>query len=515
MSHIGKIVYSGPIGIVHQEKFIKLQLSGLASQVLDQDEVQYRIDKGSALIEKIINRKPQTTIGYIISSNPKYSFVQLPLLSPISSIPVSRIESTYILCFIDIHQCRVLKSYLEIPRLISDYHSNFQMNPELYKKYISQFQSKPDNKKVLDLTHLPTFHIDPPGCVDIDDFLTLDPKQSKIWIHIVDITKYVELGSEQDQRGFRYGYTWYFPGTSIHLLEPLNASEFYTWTLEVDLSSSEPHVELYQSKIKNHYHFTYAQVQEVLDGKKEDPLGFKWSMDVLEKIHPVKYIRQGRRMVWSAEGELSFEEEMNSQRLVAGWMIFYNSWIGKNIKVQDQLLPQRYHPLSKIYDPDGLEDLPDEVKHILWVKNMRQAEYQHQSGHFGLNKEFYTHSTSPLRRYFDRWIQYLIVHPVERNIEVEGEVLQYLNRLELSSERVSDWVHQEFLIQWVEKQKDKLWDAYVIKNHMNSGSMNSGSEIYIYEIQEILFYKGNLGKVSGDKIYVKLIIKNHKIIPVY
>jgi exoribonuclease R len=514
MSFIGKIVYSGPIGILHQEKFIKLKPCGIASQVIDQDRVEYHIENQSAVVDKILERIPKTTIGQILSSNSKFVFIHLPLLSPISSIPYEKkliSSNDYHLCHITLDQLVVQKSYSDLEKLIEDYHKNYALDLKLYEKFISQFHSLQKNKSdVLDLTHLQTFHIDPSGSEDIDDFISLDPKQSKIWIHIIDITHYSPIGSKDDQTGFQYGFTWYLPNQTLHLLEPLIEKELYVLTMEMDLAFDEPKVKLYQSKIKNHFDFTYSEIQEILDGKKEDTLGFGWGMQILEKIHPVRYIRQGRKLKWNSKGQPMYEEELLAQRWVAGWMIYYNSWIGKNIRIKDQLVPQRYHPLSHLYDKEEITDsLPDEVKHILWVRRMKQAEYQHQSGHFGLDKEFYTHATSPLRRYFDRWIQMLYFFEPIRDYELEKAVLQHLNRCELDSERISDWVDQQYKVRWVNQNLNVLWEAYVIQIHP------TGLEIYVYEIQEIVFVPTKIisfFKKVGEKINVELFTKNHKIL---
>ena len=84
---------------------------------------------------------------------------------------------------------------------ILEFHNN---NRELISRYYSEiskievpiftnekYSILSENIPIRDLTHLETFHIDPSGCVDIDDFMSIDMKSKKIYIHIIDITKYV------------------------------------------------------------------------------------------------------------------------------------------------------------------------------------------------------------------------------------------------------------------------------------------------------------------------------------
>jgi ribonuclease R len=76
--------------------------------------------------------------------------------------------------------------------------------------------------------------------------------------------------------------------------------------------------------------------------------------------------------------------------------------------------------------PRALQEILDEVRgkpeemvvNTVMLRSMQQAKYYQESlGHFGLSTEFYTHFTSPIRRYPD-----LIVHRLIRTYLVEGKV---------------------------------------------------------------------------------------------
>lgn len=78
--------------------------------------------------------------------------------------------------------------------------------------------------------------------------------------------------------------------------------------------------------------------------------------------------------------------------------------------------------------PRAPQDILEEVKgtpeemviSTVMLRSMKQAKYEAESlGHFGLSAEFYTHFTSPIRRYPD-----LIVHRLIRTYLIEGKTDQ-------------------------------------------------------------------------------------------
>jgi hypothetical protein len=487
----------------------------LASQVIDEDIVLFTIQKngdslGQGIVHKIVERRSQPFIGIVTKITSKFMFIHLPLHNPCSSIPCIISLSNQnvkvgdnVLGWIDKDKCEVLEFGLGVRDIIQKYHN------ELYKISITELLLEPqiaEEKPIIDLTHLDTFHIDPSGCVDIDDLMSIDLSMNKIYIHIVDISKYISIGSKEDRMGLLYGNTWYFPEFALHLYP--NVSDFYNrplycMTMDITFEDGELlKVDFYKSKVKIEYDFTYAEVQEIFDGKEHQlKKGLDWSLEMIRSIY-LPNVNHMRKLYWKINQNkinIEYENELLSHRYINAWMVFYNSWIGENIRIKGQLLPQRHHPETKIR-PILSQDttIPKEVQYIMNVKQMRQAEYMNKAGHFGLNKNFYTHATSPLRRYFDRWVQYMYSY----DFWISGEnLLDHLNRMERISERVSDWFHKQILFQYVEQDQDKLWEAYPVKIHPR------GVEWYLYELQEFIYQSNEdrfivLGERGGLKLKV-------------
>jgi exoribonuclease R len=525
----GKIIMNtSMIGIKNllDDSFLKLGMKDLASQVIDEDIVDFSVQNQQGIVHKIIERRKQPFIGMISKVTPKTTYLHLPLLNPCSSVPVNLQGSNYganykvgdwVVGWIDIQKCEVVERSDQIKSMIQRFHK------ELLKMNIPyvQPQLQEDQYPIKDLTHLSTFHIDPPGCIDIDDLMSIDLSNNKVYIHIIDITKYISIGSEEDLFGLCYGNTWYLPNMSDLHLYP-NASQIYDRplsciTMEITFKSSKEgdeqnnedlvDVNFYKSIVELKYHFTYFEVQEIFEGK-EHPLTkeLNQSLKWIRNIYLPKESMM-RRLHWKFnEDKISivFDQELLAHRFINGWMVFYNSWVGQNIRVNGQLLPQRHHPetsIRSVFQEDS--QIPKEVQHLLQVKEMRQAEYMNKAGHFGLQRNFYTHMTSPLRRYFDRWVQYMWTF----NFSIEcQELLDHLNRMERISERVSDWYHKQILFQYVDQNKNKEWEAYVVKIHPR------GIEWYLYELQEFIYVnQSEPFSVLGEKSYLKLQVDRKSI----
>lgn len=512
----GKVLTNGTIlGLKSFEdnQYYKIERKELASQVLDEDIVEFELINQKAVVYKIISRSSQPFIGVVTKITPKYIYLNLPLLNPFSSIPHPSLMNrkieigTKVLGEISLDKLQIQSLYKNDRQLLTDYYihlhqKNLSLNPIQLEKDLS-------TQTVKDLTYLTTFHIDPSGCVDIDDFMSIDSSSNKIYIHIVDITKYIPLNSKEDLEERKIGYTWYFPDFSIHLHAPESSKQLFCLTLEIqiDPSTNQPErIDFYPSKIKCSYDFIYEEIQDIFDEKVVHSLknDLIWSLNIIQRIYFPKQSHFRKRIIQKQNDkiDLRYQEELLSHRFVSAWMIYYNSWIAEHFPV-----PQRFHPETKILEMNHSQ-LPKEVQHILYVKQMREADYRNHEMekqedkilHFALNKKFYTHSTSPLRRYFDRLIQNICVNNIK---DVSNEVLDHLNRMERLSERVNEWYEKQLLFTFVEQNKDKLWQSFIVQKHFN------GIELYIYDLQEFIFVKNLFqDKNIGDQINIRNGIPN-------
>ena len=141
--------------------------------------------------------------------------------------------------------------------------------------------------------------------------------------------------------------------------------------------------------------FTYNKVDEILD-KKTNEFNLNNLMDVANKIENKYGFNVGSE---------------KSHKLVEIYMVFANMLAAKHLveenKIKYPLI--RTHFSKPSFDQNKLDEIKDPcLKHYMYILNMNRAMYETKYDkifHQGLNIKYYTHFTSPIRRYAD-----IIVH---------------------------------------------------------------------------------------------------------
>lgn len=187
---------------------------------------------------------------------------------------------------------------------------------------------------------------------------------------------------------------------------------------------------------------------------------------------------------------------------------FADSLEGFGIKTRDLSNRKELNRiLRKIKDhPQG------HMLRIEFLKSMRQACYRSTpDGHFGLNKNYYTHFTSPIRRYAD-----LVIHRLFARHLVDGprdnntpnykpsklaEIAQHLSLTEQNSteaERESNKIKLlEFFERELKKKKKSSFDA-VIMDVRNHGMFVELKESMAYGLVHVSTLRDDLYKLNDD-----------------
>lgn len=264
-----------------------------------------------------------------------------------------------------------------------------------------------------DLTHLDTFTVDPVTSVDLDDAISIDMEQRRLYVHIVDIAR--ALTPELEERMFRHGSTLYLPNDTVHLLPPEFVSELslnagvprHAISVEMaldagwNISSHTIYPSLILVKRRLHY--------EQLDGLKD--------------CVPYRFLAEfagahGESLPLDLPGLVSVDGAPRAvasndlaHRMVACAMIAANFAVSAHLSALGVVLPQRFHEApSGLFAADVAPVTGNSVvDSYLAVKKWRPAVYDlHRRGHFGLGLETYVHFTSPLRRYPDVLVHRLL-----------------------------------------------------------------------------------------------------------
>ncbi|MEN1967261.1 ribonuclease R [Lentibacillus sp. N15] len=315
--------------------------------------------------------------------------------------------------------------------------------------------------------------IDGADAKDLDDAVTvkqLDNGNYKLGVYIADVSYYVKEGTPMDKEAFERGNSVYLVDRVIPMiphrlsngicsLNPKVNRLTLGCEMEINTKGEVVEHEIFQSVIKTTERMTYYDVNQMLVDKAEDVRQQYASLvPMFEKMEELAAILRKKRM---SRGAIDFDfkeaqvlvdengkaedvvlrERSVAERLIEEFMLAANETVAEHFHWMDVPFIHRIHEnpdegkLQNFFEflaglgytvkgtaneihPRSLQQVIEEVQgkpeemivSKLMLRSMKQAKYDPQSiGHFGLATEFYTHFTSPIRRYPD-----LIVHRLIR-----------------------------------------------------------------------------------------------------
>lgn len=342
-----------------------------------------------------------------------------------------------------------------------------------------------------DLRDLPTVTIDGADAKDFDDAITVNHEGEgyRVWVHIADVTHYVEPGSRLDREALRRGNSVYLPGRVAPMLPEKLSNEVCSLNPEVDRAAVTVEMRVdgdgdllekraYRSLIRSDARLTYEAVDAFLAGEDEIPQsGMVSAARELAKKLRTKAVLRGKLEISSGEPEYELDgdgvpadthlrHETAARSLIEELMVLTNQAVALMLeehgifRVHDspdaaemELLEQRLRAIGFHEEPDSgsLSDIAARAKSNavsqLILRALPRAMYSpNDSGHFGLALEHYTHFTSPIRRYSD-----ILVHRAlldEDFPEDASEVAQHISAREYASalcERSAD----DYTLMWL------------------------------------------------------------------
>ncbi|MHA6486727.1 ribonuclease R [Bacillus cabrialesii] len=323
--------------------------------------------------------------------------------------------------------------------------------------------------------------IDGADAKDLDDAVTvtkLDDGSYKLGVHIADVSHYVTENSPIDKEAIERGTSVYLVDRVIPMIPhrlsngicSLNPKvDRLTLSCEMTINSQGQVTEheIFQSVIKTTERMTYSDVNQILvDDDEELKQKYEPLVPMFKDMERLAQILRDKRMNRGAvdfdfkeakvlvddEGavkDVVIRERSVAEKLIEEFMLVANETVAEHFHWMNVPFIYRIHEepnaekLQKFLEfvttfgyvvkgtagdihpralqsvLDAVRDKPEEtVISTVMLRSMKQAKYDPQSlGHFGLSTEFYTHFTSPIRRYPD-----LIVHRLIRTYLINGKV---------------------------------------------------------------------------------------------
>lgn len=355
---------------------------------------------------------------------------------------------------------------------------------------------KEELKKRRDFRQITTFTIDPADAKDFDDALSFQQLENgnyEIGIHIADVSYYVIPDSLLDQEAFDRGTSVYLVDRVIPMLPerlsnnlcslvPNEDRLVFSAVFEMDPNANVIDQWFGRSVIHSNRRFSYEEVQEIIEQETGE-----YSEEILT-MNKLAYILRERKF---KHGAISFEtaevkfrldekgkplgvytrERKDAHKLIEDFMLLANrkvaEFIGQQGKgKQKKTFVYRVHDAPNEENIHSFAQFAARFGHKLNIKNEREtarsintlmeriegAKEQNvlttlairsmakaiyttkKTSHYGLAFDYYTHFTSPIRRYPDvmvhRLLQYYLDGGKSANAEAYEKMCEYASQME-------------------------------------------------------------------------------------
>ena len=392
-----------------------------------------------------------------------------------------------------------------------------------------------------DFRQVTTFTIDPKDAKDFDDALSIRKLDNGLWeigVHIADVSHYVKEGGVIDKEAEKRATSVYLVDRTIPMLperlcnlicslRPNEEKLAYSVIFNINEKGEVHDARVVHTVINSDRRFTYEEAQQVIETKEGD---FKEEVLMMDKI--AKALRENRftsgainfdryevKFEIDANGKpisVYFKESKDANKLVEEFMLLANKTVAEKIGSvkkggKAKVLPYRIHDLPdpeklanlsqfiarfgyKVRTTGSKTDISKSINHLLSdiqgkkeenlietvsIRAMQKARYStHNIGHYGLAFEYYTHFTSPIRRYPDMLVHRLVSKyldggrsAMESKYEALCEHSSSMEQIAANAERASIKYKQvEFMSEHVGQVYDGVisgvteWGLYVELN---------------------------------------------------
>ncbi len=391
---------------------------------------------------------------------------------------------------------------------------------------VSDIISKEEIAKRRDFRDTLTFTIDPHDAKDFDDALSikkLDNGNWEIGVHIADVTHYVTPGSALEEEAVKRATSVYLVDRVVPMLpeklsnmvcslRPHEEKLTFSAVFEMDDNAKVINRWFGRTVIYSDHRFAYADAQEVIETGKGTLTEEITTMNRLATIMRKQRMQDGALAFDKVEVKFElnenhepigvyFKQSKEANHLIEEFMLLANrevaEFIGKdkkNNKPSNKTFVYRIHDEPK---PDRLADLGNFVKQFgynvntknknaisqslnrmlqevkgkgeanmietLTIRSMAKAVYSTDNiGHYGLAFDYYTHFTSPIRRYPDMMVHRLLQH------YLDGGAPANKNEYEELCEHSSD---REKLATEAERDSIKYMQVKFMQKHVGEDFM--------------------------------------------
>ncbi len=350
-----------------------------------------------------------------------------------------------------------------------------------------------------------TCTIDPKDAKDFDDALSIR-KQGKLWevgVHIADVSHYVKEGSVIDKEAVKRATSVYLVDRTIPMLperlcnficslRPDEEKLTYSVIFSLDDEANVKNYHIAHTVIKSNRRYAYEEVHKL--AKKLREKRFKGGA--------VKFDREELHFDIDEKGKpirAYFKKSNDATQLIEEFMLLANRTVAESVgkvkkgnkaktlpyRVHDQPDPTKLEMLREFVIKFGykmktagtkgaisksLNTLMDDCQgkkeqkliETVALRAMMKARYStHNIGHYGLAFDYYTHFTSPIRRYPDTMVHRLLTKYQDggrsANQEKYEELCEHCSDMEVTAQQAE---RDSIKYKMVEFMEDKIGESY-------------------------------------------------------
>jgi len=394
--------------------------------------------------------------------------------------------------------------------------------PEEVEAYASEIPieiTKEEISKRRDMRKDLTFTIDPKDAKDFDDalsFMVLENGNYEIGVHIADVSHYVKENTILEQEAYERATSVYLVDRVVPMLPEILSNNVcslrpneekltFSVVFKMDQKGNVLDSWFGRTVIYSDKRFAYEDAQEIIEGNDvavEEPIKEAiLTLDTLAKKIRKRRMSQGAISFDRTEVRFNLDENANpigvyvkeskdANKLIEEFMLLANRKVAEFIGKKKKTFVYRIHDepnidklallqgiISKFgyrIDTNSRESTSNSLNQLLsdvhgkaesnmietlTIRSMSKAIYTTDNiGHYGLAFDYYTHFTSPIRRYPDVMAHRLLQHYLDGGESVKVE--KYEEQCKHSSER-------EFMASKAERDSIKYMQVKYMQDHQD------------------------------------------------
>lgn len=468
-----------------------------------------------------------------------------------------------------------------------DFPLEFPKAAEAEAKRIKNEVAPEELAKRRDFRNIWTCTIDPADAKDFDDALSLQKLPDGNWevgVHIADVSHYVTPGSAIDAEAYERGTSIYLVDRTIPMLpeqlsnlvcslRPDEEKLCFSAVFKLNDKAEILGEWFGRTVIKSNRRYAYEEVQVMIEGAEGDFKSELMTLHALSSKLREERFKKGSIAFKSQEVKFKLDEkgkpigvmikeQKEANYLIEDFMLLANRRVAEKIatrknkegeaktfvyRVHDEPNPEKlirfseflkklgydFHTTSRKSITTSFNQLFDKILgkgeenmiETIAIRTMARAEYTtHNIGHYGLSFRYYTHFTSPIRRYPDlmvhRLLQWYLDEKGSASKEEYEEYCKHSSEMErkaMEAERASvKYKQAEYLMDRIGQEFDGLisgvskWGIFVELTESKCEGMVSlrlmNDDFYYLDEENYRIIGQRWGKIYrlGDKIRIKV-----------